>query len=218
MEENEVVVDDRRAAIEEAFAAAEEPKVDAPVEKAVIEPTTIAPEAPVIAAEASATDKIAGKAEPEAKPQGPQAPQSWKPAQRAKWDALDPEVKQEVSRRERETTQVLNETASARQLASHFQQTVQPYMARIQSLGAQPLQAVGELLKSDHILSTAPPAQRAQFMAKMISDYGIDIQALDAALAGKAQPDPVDTRVNQLLQERLAPFQTYVQQQQQREQ
>jgi hypothetical protein len=205
--------DERRQAIAAAFEATElpvvervvteEPKADA--EAAVTEPKVV---------EAAKSTETPTESRPVAVDR---APQSWKPAQKAKWDTLDPEIRQEVIRRERETTQVLNETASARQLASQLQQTVQPYMARIQSLGAQPMAAVGELLKSDHILSSAPPQQRAQFMAKLINDYGIDIQALDAALAGKAQPDSVDTRVEQLLQQRLAPFNSYLQQQQQRE-
>ena len=219
----EVVVDDRRAAIEAAFETAESDQPELPgIDPAPAREAPAAkPEAPAAKPETE-SQGVATPPAPDAPttPEFPvdKAPQSWRPAQKAKWDALDPDVRQEVVRREREMTRTLGETAQARQVASHFQQTVQPYMARIQSLGAQPLQAVGELLKSDHILSTAPPQQRAQFMAKMITDYGVDIQALDSALAGKAQPESMDTRVEQLLQQRLAPFQTYLQQQQQREQ
>ena len=151
-------------------------------------------------------------------PEVEKAPASWKPAVRGKWAAVDPEVRQEILRRDREAAVVLNDTAQARQLAQGFHQMVQPYMARIQSMNAHPLVAVGELLKADHILSTAPPAQRAQFMARLISDYGVDIQALDNALVGKPVADPVDARVEQLLQQRLQPFQQFLTSQQEREQ
>jgi DNA-binding ferritin-like protein len=90
-------------------------------------------------------------------------------------------------------------------------------MARINSLGVNPINAVAELFKADHILSSAPPRERAQRMAKLISDYGIDIAELDSALSGKAA-DPVETRVETLLKSRLEPFNAYLQQQQQREQ
>lgn len=143
------------------------------------------------------------------------APQSWKPAQQAKWNALDPDIRQEVIRRERETTRVLSDSTQARQFTQAFQQATQPYMARIQSLNAHPISAVQELLKSDHILSTAPKAQRAQFMAKLISDYGVDIAELDAALSGKTPVNPVESQVEQLVQQRLAPFQQFMQQQEQ---
>jgi tetratricopeptide (TPR) repeat protein len=123
-----------------------------------------------------------------------------------------------VLRREREITTTLNETAQARQLANTFQAAVQPYMARIQSMGANPVQAVESLLRADHLLSTSNKSQRAQLMAKLISDYDVDIMALDSALAGKPQADPVESRVEQLLQQRLAPFQQYLTHQQMMEQ
>jgi len=131
---------------------------------------------------------------------------------------VDPEIQQEVMKRERETTRVLGEAAQARHLANQFNQTVQPYQARINSLGVTPVAAVGELLKADYILSTAPKAQRAQAMAKLINDYGVDIVELDNALAGKAPADPVDDRVERLLAQRLAPLQQFLTAQQQREQ
>ena len=146
------------------------------------------------------------------------APQSWRAASKAKWSIVDPEVRQEVLRRERETTQVLNETANARQLATQLQHAVQPYMARLQSLNAHPIVAVQELLKADHVLFTAPKQQRAELLAKLISDYDIDIPTLDAVLAGKAPADPVESRVEQMLSQRLAPITQLLTQQQQYEQ
>jgi len=127
-------------------------------------------------------------------------------------------VRQEVVRREREISRTLGETAQARQLAQAFNQTVQPYMARINGMNAHPMTAVQELLKADHVLSTAPKAARAQFMAKLISDYEIDVVELDAALSGKSQVDPINSKVEAMLQQRLAPFQQFLGQHQQQEQ
>lgn len=145
-------------------------------------------------------------------------PQSWRAPQRAKWEKLDPDVRQEIIRRERETTRVLGEAGQARQLTAQFTHTVAPYQARIQSMGVTPLAAVSELFKADYILSTAPKVQKAQLMAKLISDYGIDVVELDNALSGKPPTDPVDARVEQLLQERLKPIQQFLTTQQQRQQ
>lgn len=199
---------DRRDAIEAAFAEHSEPEVKAQV----------ASEAPEQA------EQVEPKAEVEKSVEGStaesdvavldKAPQSWKPAEKAKWAQLDPDIKQEVLRRERQVTNVLNESAQARSVASEFMQTVQPYMARVQAMGLPPMQAVNELFKADYLLSTAPTQQRAQFMAKLIQDYGVDIVALDAALSGAPVADPVDSKVEQLLQQRLAPFQQYLAQQQ----
>ena len=230
-ENKDEVVDDRRAALEAAFDAVEKPESVA--ESVAVKTTTEEPKgghvepkieglsvdsAPKTDVPNDALGSKSTQIEGEQKAPILQAPQSWKPAQKAKWDKLDPDIQQEVLRRDRETTQVLNDTAQARQIAQRLSQTVQPYMARIQSLNTDPMTAVHELLKADHLLSTSPKVQRAKFMATLINDYGIDLQELDNALAGRPATDPVDSRVEQLLQQRLAPIQQFLSQQQQQEQ
>ena len=216
---------DRRATIEAAFQAAEEGLETPVVSAEKIEPDESKTASSGLLKEADSTSTEGGTdTTPPADsgiPQEPKSdlaekpPQAWKATQKAKWGTLDPEIRQEVLRREKETTQVLNDSAQARQFAQQFHQAVTPYMARIQSQGANPIQAVQALLQADHALSTAPKNQRAQLMAKLISDYDIDITALDAALTGKEMPDPVSSKVEQLLQQRLQPFQQFMQQQEQ---
>lgn len=145
-------------------------------------------------------------------------PQSWRGPQKAKWANLDPDIRQEVMRREREINKTLSESADARKLSANLQQLLTPYMPRFQQMNAHPLHAVNELLKADQILSTAPKEQRAQMVAKIIKDYDVDIEALDAVLSGQAQPDPVETRVQQLLKQQLEPFQNFMNEQQRRAQ
>ena len=215
---------DRREAIEAAFEAAEaSAKPAEPIVETAAEPKQEElfekPAKPVTKSEETPEEKPVEKPteKPEEKPtesrdDSDKAPQSWKPAEKAKWATLDPEVRQEVLRRERQITQTLNETAQARSFTNEFVQTMQPYMARVQAMGLQPLQAVGELLKADYILSSAPAPQRAALMAKLINDYGVDIQQLDLALSGQsAQVDPVQAKVDELLQQRLAPLNEFIQ-------
>ncbi len=230
------MVTDRRATLEAAFDASEsgldvEESVDqiaielTNAEDAVSEPkeAVATPEASdaetAVETEKLATDEPEGeKPEVVEKPVNVErAPQAWKPAQKAKWDKLDPDIRQEVLRREHETTRVLNDSASARHFSTQINQAIQPYMARIQQVG-NPVKAIQNLLAADHLLATGGAAQKAQYLAKLITDYGVDIQALDSALAGAPVADPVGSRVEQLLQERLAPFQQYMSIQQQREQ
>ncbi len=213
----EVVVDDRRATIEAAFeqaerAGAEEAKpIEAappPEPKQEAAPEEVKPaKAPAEEVEPAATSFSVEK-----------APQAWRAGAKAKWATIDPDARQEIVRREREITRVLGESAGARQLANQFGQAVQPFMARIQSMNAHPVQAIQELLKADHLLSTAPPAQRATFMAKLINDYGVDIKELDRVLSGQPPTNPLESQVEQLVQQRLAPIQQYFTHQQQLEQ
>lgn len=229
---DEVVVDDRRAAIEAAFEQEEK----AAAESAPLAAETPPPPAPPVDAPSppaehteapaptSAPAPLPAQAKAGVPPAPPptefdveKAPQSWRAPQREKWSKLDPDIRQEVMRRERETLKVLGDSATARGFQTQFNETIQPYRARLESLGVDPIRAVHELLRTDWVLSSAPKVQRAQAMAKIITDYDIDIVELDAALAGKTAADPVDARVEQLLMQRLAPFQQYIQTQQQRE-
>jgi tetratricopeptide (TPR) repeat protein len=222
---------DRRATLEAAFDKADEdtPKTpdttETPVVEAKEDPVPVVPEK----AEEPEADKPAEEApsavapppETEDKPEKSysveKAPQSWRPTQKAKWDKLDPDVRQEVIRRERETEQALSSSAQARRVAQEFQQAVQPYMARVEAMGVNPITAAQQLFRADHILTTAPKAQRAAFMAKLIKDYDVDVVELDRELSGAPPADPVQSTVDKLLQERLAPFMSIVERQQQAE-
>jgi hypothetical protein len=142
------------------------------------------------------------------------APHSWQ-TQEAKdaWRHVPHAARAEIIRREREVMRVLGESGQARQVAKRFAEVIRPYEARIRSTGLDPLRAVDELMKADHVLSTAAPAKKAALVAQIVKEYGVDIAELDSALAGQPSGDPVAERVEQLVQQRLQPFQSFVQQQ-----
>ena len=236
------IVEDRRSAIEAAFEQQETASSPAPAASPA-PPSAPAPSGETPASgnadvpgeggapskpsaektPASTDDKPAQPSEEEADaPSKPfsvdKAPASWRAPLRAKWDKLDPDVRQEIMRRERDITKTMGEYGEARHLHNQFTQAVAPFQARIASLGVSPVAAAHELFKADYILSTAPPAQRAKFMAQLISDYGVDIAELDSALAGGGAADPVASRVEALLSERLKPLNQFLTAQQQREQ
>jgi hypothetical protein len=154
------------------------------------------------------------------------APASWKKDAKGAWAELPLQVRQEVYKREMEVERVLKETAPIRQQIQEIQNVVSPYMARIQSAGVTPVQAMNELFKADFVLATGTPQSKAQMMAKLIKDYGVTIEDLDAAIVatmqGAAQQQPqgfdpnyVNQLVQQQLQQALAPI---YQERQQKEQ
>lgn len=169
-------------------------------------------------AEPNSEQNSAEKPEGEKKPAVPthKPPQSWKPGAKAKWETIDPEVRQDIVRRERDVERTLSETARERKFAKDFQEAVRPFAPRFQAAGVNPIQAVRSLMHVDQVLSSAPMAQRATVMAKMIKDYGIDISVLDSALAGEnvSETDPRSV-VEQMVEQRLRPFQEHLQTQQQ---
>lgn len=147
---------------------------------------------------------------------GDKAPNSWKPEIRAEWDKLPESVRQTVATRERQIQQVLNETAEARKFAEAISKTIQPYQAMLQAEGMHPIGMVQDLLQTAQALRTSPPEHKAQLLAAIVRKFGIDISMLDLALSGQAvQPDPVQSQVNNLVQQQLAPIQQQLQQFQQ---
>jgi hypothetical protein len=143
---------------------------------------------PVTAPPATAAPVVAGTPHEPAKPTAPavKAPQSWRPEVREKWAGLPPEVQAEVARIDREVRQTMQDSAEAKKSWSAFQQTVGPYEALIRAEGSEPLKAVGSLLQTAAALRTAPPAMKAQVVAKLIQQYAVPVDALDAALSGQA--------------------------------
>jgi hypothetical protein len=141
------------------------------------------------------------------------APQSWTPAEREKWAALPDDIKTRVMTRERQIQQTLQETTEARKFAEAVSQAVNPYMAMIQSEGGTPVTAIASLFQTAGALRTAPPAQKAQLVASLVKQFGIDVGMLDQALVGQGpQVDPMEERINQRVNQAIAPIQQRYQQ------
>jgi hypothetical protein len=119
--------------------------------------------------------------------EAPKAPQSWKPAVREHWGKLPKAVQEEVSRLDREVRKTLETTAQYRRVAESFERTLSPYRAFIQG---DPVQAVDGLLRTAVQLQTAPPAHKAEIVAKIITGYGVDVEQLATLLEGKQPAQP----------------------------
>jgi hypothetical protein len=135
-------------------------------------------------------------------------PASWTPVAREKWAGLDPEVRSEVYRREREHQQYMQQSAGSRQFVEAFERTIKPFEQFIAAEGANPLQAVQNLMQTAAQLRVGAPAAKAQLVAQIVQQYGIDIGMLDSALAAgpqqRQQPQAQqfrDPRVDQILQQ-----------------
>lgn len=112
-------------------------------------------------------------------------PSSWKPQYRERWEALPPDIQQEVLRVDKEIVSTMAQAAAARRFQEQFQQTIAPFESHIRAEGSDPIRMVGNLLQTAVALRTAPPAHRAQLVAQIVKSYGVPIDALDAALVGE---------------------------------
>lgn len=122
------------------------------------------------------------------------APSSWNKDVAGKWADLPAEVRAEIHRRENDYHRGIDQYKQAANIAHEVQTTLQPYMANIQAAGVHPLQAVGKLMQADHVLRNGAPEEKAQFLAQIARDYGVDLN--------QVQPlPPMDPQVQQLMRQ-----------------
>jgi hypothetical protein len=125
-----------------------------------------------------AADPGAAQAPPELK-----APAQWKPEARERWQGVDPMIKAEVTRREKEFQTHLQQSAGLRDFVSQFENIVRPYEMFIRAENSNPLAAVANLFDTAAQLRVGTPQTKAMMVAGLCSQYGIDLQQLDGALA-----------------------------------
>lgn len=111
------------------------------------------------------------------------APLSWDEKSKAAWTKLPQEVREQVAKREIEVQRALTYSAGARKFAEDFQKTVQPFAHLIQARGSTPLRAVHNLMNTAAGLTVGTPQQKADIVAEIIVNYGLDTELLDSTLA-----------------------------------
>lgn len=206
----------RQAIMDAADEPSEEEVVDESVEDKGIEA-----EAAVEASSSEAGDdtettlteesndpEVTSTAEPEVTTEAADKPPlGWSPANREHWGKLDPSVKQQISKREREVEEVLRTSAESRKLADTFNSTINPYKAMMAAEGAgDPMQAVTGLLNTAAMLKMGTPEQKAQRISQLIQHYGVDIETLDTVLSGQIPQNAPEDAVQRAINERLAPM------------
>jgi hypothetical protein len=144
------------------------------------------------------------------------APHSWSPKAREAWGKMPAEAQAQVEKREREINKTLNDSAQARGFAKQLNDTLTPYREGLLAAGYQdPLQAVNTFLATEAQLRGGTAQDKAYTVAQLIKNYGVDIGTLDNMLAGEPpqQQQGYDPGIEQMLEQRLAPMNQYLQQQ-----
>ncbi|MGI9336884.1 MAG: hypothetical protein ACR2P4_00015 [Gammaproteobacteria bacterium] len=163
----------------------------------------------------SATSSEAPRAKQKQKP-----PLGWKAEAREAWDALPETVRDQVSTREKEIAVAMQDTAEARRFAQTFSDTLTPFKQPLESMGYQdPFSAIRDIVGTAIKMRNGSASERAQATAKVIQDFGVDINALDEVLAGDPSTTTSSTAdLEALLDKRLAPVNDFLSQQTQRQQ
>jgi hypothetical protein len=138
-------------------------------------------------------------------------PAGYRALAREKWKDTPKEVREEAIRREREISTTLQQTTDIRKFAENFAQTIYPFRDHIKREGATPLSAVQGLLQTAASLQTGTQDAKAAQIAALVHRYGVDIGALDNALAsGVGREEP---QVMRAVQEAVRPYQEEIERQ-----
>lgn len=152
-------------------------------------------------------------------PDTEKAPVSWSAKAREDWAGVPANARLQIQKREREVSQVLQESSEARKGMKQLHATLSPHMDGLIASGASnPMSVVSDLLQAESTLRVGSQTQKAERVAEIIQRYGVDIQALDNILVGKPAPNQPMNQMEQMIEQRMAPVNQYLQQQQQQQQ
>lgn len=132
-----------------------------------------------------------------------QPPAAWSADAKAEWTTLTPKAQAIITAREAEVHKGFTKLDEDRSLGRTMRDTLSPYMATINAMGATPHQAVQSLLNADHILRNGAPAAKTQLLAQIATQFGVD---LSSVVAGAPAPDSSV----QALQRQVAELTTYI--------
>jgi hypothetical protein len=144
------------------------------------------------------------------------APVGWGPKEREDWSKIPRHLQDKVMGREKELNTMLQTTADARKTHEDFGQLANKYGAVLSGvMGNNPMETTANLFDTVANLRMGTPIQKAQIVADLISNFGVDINTLDSAIVGQAPPAEMqqNNQFEQQLNERMAPFEAMMGQQ-----
>ena len=180
---------------------------------------TIAPEAtgeqdpePLAAdAEIPASGKTAPVVDPD------KAPNSLPPEAREVWKDAPAALKAAVAKREKDYEQGILKYAGDARRAQDMDNALRPFEQYLGMNGG--VSHIGDLMRTGARLQMGSPIQKAQQIATLINQFGVDIETLDGLLSGNGAPQASQqSDIQRQINEAMQPFQTIAQSFQQREQ
>lgn len=129
-------------------------------------------------------------------------PNSWTPAAKAKWDKLEPDIQQEVLRREGEVEKGFTKLDEDRAAGKAFKDVIAPYMAHINAEGGTPITAVQSLLNTAHVLRTASPQDKGRMILQLAQQYGADLSVSQSQHKVDPQLQAIQQKLANLEQQR----------------
>lgn len=119
-------------------------------------------------------------------------PNSWEAKYKADWEKLPLSIQEKIEKREAEAYNGLEQYKARAAFGREIENAIQPYAQTINQLGLKPAQAIGELMKADHILRYSNPQQKYQYLMHLAQTYRIPLteEAMQQAVQQHGQQAP----------------------------
>ena len=118
------------------------------------------------------------------------APKSWPKEMHDHWAKTPKETQDYWVLREKQMLDGLEQYKGDASFAKQIKDTLNPYMATINSLGVDAPTAIKSLLNADHQLRVGSPSQKAQYFQHLAKQYGVDLGGMSQQQENEPQHDP----------------------------
>lgn len=147
------------------------------------------------------------------------APKSLSATAREAWRDTPQAMKAEITKREQDFSAGIQKYAESAKRAEGMDRALAPYQQYLQMNGGAQ-QSLQTLLQTGSGLQMGSPIQKAEIVASLINQFGVDVQTLDGMLSGNGAPPEMQqqNQVQQQVQAALAPYRQMMAQQQQQQQ
>jgi hypothetical protein len=143
------------------------------------------------------------------------APASWSPQNREAWGKIPSAAQAQITKREQQVNQVLQDSSTARKGMDQLNQVLAPHREGLIAAGVpDPFQMIGSLLATESTMRIGSQQQKAEAAASLIKQYGIDIRTLDSVLTGQQPQQNPNGDLEAIIEQRMAPVNQFLQQQQ----
>lgn len=146
------------------------------------------------------------------KSQSLKAPAGWTPKEREMWSKVPKELQARISAREREMTTGMADSKSSKSVSDYVTKMGSHYAPLLQGSGFKhPLDAAAAALGTMNTLHSGSQREKATELARIISQFGVDIEELDNALVGgsggqgQQNVNPQEAMFKRMLDERMGP-------------
>jgi len=149
----------------------------------------------------------ASEEEGESADPGDKPPVSLSAAAREVWKETPKAMREEIAKRERDFAVGIQRHAENAKRAVEMDRALAPYQQYF-AMNGGPQQAIGAALQTGALLQSGTPNQKAQLVAGLIQQFGVDINTLDSMLAGQPveQGSPPSADVQSQIDQAIAPY------------